>query len=158
MGDAEVLSEKEIRGDVRADVVKVGHHGSDSSSSPEFIDRTEARYAIVSVGAGNKYDHPSPVTMKNWSDAGAEVYRTDENGTIIVLSDGSDVMISAKASSEKPETASEWALNTSTKKIHYPYCRFVPQIKAENLAISDKTVAELKSEGFDACGTCKPHD
>jgi competence protein ComEC len=179
MGDAEALSETEIRGDVRADVVKVGHHGSDSSSSPEFIGRTQARYAIVSVGAGNIYDHPSPVTIKNWVDAGAKVYRTDENGTIIALSDGIDVMISAKASAESPETGkdalsgdspnrgeskseasatSEWTLNTNTKKIHYPECRVVSRISPENYATSDKTVAELLNEGFTECGICKPHD
>jgi hypothetical protein len=51
-----------------------------------------------------------------------------------------------------------WVLNMGTKKIHYPDCRFVPQIKEDNRAESDKTVAELEDEGFDACGICKPHD
>jgi competence protein ComEC len=46
------------------------------------------------VGEGNAYGHPSPDTIKNWRDAGTKIYRTDENGTIIAVSDGIDVMIS----------------------------------------------------------------
>jgi hypothetical protein len=116
--------------------------------------------------------------MENWRNAGAKIYRTDENGTIIAVSDGIDVMISAKAPSEKsggdaslgeapnrpeesePDKAatSEWVLNTNTKKIHYPECRAVPRISPGNHAVSDKTVAELLNEGFTVCGICKPHD
>jgi competence protein ComEC len=178
MGDAEALSEREIRGDIRADVVKAGHHGSDSSSNPEFIDRTGAKYVIVSVGAGNGYRHPSPVTIKNWRGAGAKVYRTDENGTIIASSAGIAVEISTEAASEKtdgglpsadtpnrPEesgpdanAASGWVLNTNTKKLHYPECRVVLQISPDNYEVSDKTVAALLDEGFTVCGICKPHD
>jgi beta-lactamase superfamily II metal-dependent hydrolase len=174
MGDAEILSENEISGDVRADVVKVGHHGSEYSSDPDFIRRTGAAYAIISVGAGNSYGHPSPLVTENWRKAGAKIYRTDENGTIIAVSDGTDVMISAEMRpeengesalsenspnrTEENKTDFEWVLNTNTKKIHYPECRAAAQISPGNYAVTDKTVRELLLGDFTVCGICKPHD
>jgi competence protein ComEC len=177
MGDAEILSENEIQGDIRADVVKVGHHGSNSSSGQDFVDRVKARYAVISVGKDNSYGHPSPVVIKRWGDSGAEVYRTDLNGTIIISSDETDIMVSYteaagdRSSEPSPgsvppapedpastETAAKWVLNTNTKKIHYPDCRSVPQISESNRSASVKTIAELEEEGFSACGICKPHD
>ncbi|MDR1320571.1 MAG: MBL fold metallo-hydrolase [Gracilibacteraceae bacterium] len=170
MGDAEILSENELSGDIRADVVKVGHHGSDYSSGQSFVDKVKAHYAVISVGEGNSYDHPSPDVVKRWEEAGATVYRTDLNGTVIISSGGADIEASyetgqvgsaGEASDPVPpaaETAAVWVLNTGTKKIHYPDCRFASQIKEGNRAKSGKTVAELEAEGFDACGICKPRD
>ncbi|MDR1203980.1 MAG: MBL fold metallo-hydrolase [Peptococcaceae bacterium] len=171
MGDAEMLSENELSGDIRADVIKVGHHGSDYSSGQSFVDRVKARYAVISVGEGNSHGHPAPDVIKRWEDAGSVIYRTDLNGTIVISSAGADITVSyEKGSADSTgeaalgpnppvaETAAVWVLNTGTKKIHYPDCRSVPQIKEGNRAESGKTVAELEAEGFDACGICKPHD
>jgi competence protein ComEC len=171
MGDAEILSENELSGDIRADVIKVGHHGSDYSSGQSFVDKVKARYAVISVGEGNSYGHPASGAIKRWKDAGAAVYRTDLNGTIVISSNGADITVSCEKDSADSvgeavaalvppaaETAAVWVLNTGTKKIHYPDCRSVPQIKESNRAESGKTVAELEVEGFDACGICKPHD
>ena len=91
MGDAEELSEKEISGDVRCDVIKVGHHGSNTSSSPDFVSRTKAKYAIISAGKGNNYGLPKDKILKRWKAAGAEILRTDKDGTIAFTSDGSTV-------------------------------------------------------------------
>lgn len=91
MGDAEVLSEKEIMTagfDVSADVVKVGHHGSGTSSSEAFVKATGAKYAIFSVGEGNSYNHPHHFIVERWEKSGAAVYRTDLSGDIEVVSDG----------------------------------------------------------------------
>lgn len=92
MGDAEEISEKEIKEDISADVIKVGHHGSNTSSSEKFIAQVKPKYAIISVGDGNKYNHPSKDVLKKLEDIGALVYRTDILGTIIISSDGNNII------------------------------------------------------------------
>ncbi len=96
MGDAEELSENGITCEVSADVIKVGHHGSDSSSSQEFVDKVNPQYAVISVGEDNSYDHPSDDVVQRWLNTGAEVYRTDECGTIIISSDGEEIIVEAE--------------------------------------------------------------
>lgn len=92
-GDAEADSEKQISQDIKADVLKVGHHGSDSSTSIDFLARVNPKYAVISVGEGNKYDHPSPSTLSKLEKAGIKIYRTDLSGTIIFRSDGKNLSI-----------------------------------------------------------------
>lgn len=97
-GDAESVSEKELLQtgyDLNADVLKVGHHGSQSSTSASFIKAVEPTYAIISVGKDNSYSHPSQKTLDRLSDYGVTVYRTDIFGTIVVTSDGDKISISA---------------------------------------------------------------
>ena len=93
MGDAEVLSEEEITSDVGADVIKVGHHGSDSSSSLAFLNKVKPKYAIISVGANNQYNHPYDSIISRYESIGAQVYRTDLDGTIVATSDGTNINI-----------------------------------------------------------------
>lgn len=91
MGDAETLSEDEITSDVDADVIKVGHHGSDSSSSVEFVKKVSPEYAIIMVGEGNSYNHPYQSIIDRYESVGAKVLRTDLDGNIVCDSDGVDV-------------------------------------------------------------------
>ena len=91
MGDAEVLSEDEITSDVKADVIKVGHHGSDSSSSVEFVKKVNPEYAIIMVGEGNSYNHPYQSIINRYLSMNTKVLRTDLDGNIICDSDGVDV-------------------------------------------------------------------
>ena len=91
MGDAEILSENEITSDVSADVIKVGHHGSDSSSSSEFVNKVRPEYAIIMVGEDNSYDHPCQSIINRYESVAAKVLRTDLNGNIICNSDGENV-------------------------------------------------------------------
>ena len=100
MGDAETVSENEITTDVNVDVMKVGHHGSSSSTGQAFLDKVTPKYAIISVGADNSYGHPTKEILDRLEDIKANVYRTDENGTIVITSDGSD--ISVKVTKEMP--------------------------------------------------------
>lgn len=93
MGDAETKSEKEIVTDVSADVIKIGHHGSDTSSGQSFVDKVNAKYAIISVGNNNKYNHPYRTIIERWTNIGATIYRTDLNGNIVVTSDGNSLDI-----------------------------------------------------------------
>ncbi len=88
MGDAETKSENDIISDVSADVIKVGHHGSDTSSGQSFVNKVNPKYAIIMVGNNNQYNHPYQIIIDRWINSGAKVYRTDINGNIIVISDG----------------------------------------------------------------------
>lgn len=92
MGDAEALVEKSLT-DVKADVIKIGHHGSDTSSSDDFISKVGAKYGIIMVGENNQYDHPSIDVIKKWERAGTTIYRTDLNGNIVVSSDGTNLEV-----------------------------------------------------------------
>ncbi|RBP58208.1 beta-lactamase superfamily II metal-dependent hydrolase [Alkalibaculum bacchi] len=94
MGDAEKIVENEIIEmgyPIQADLIKLGHHGSMYSSSDEFLDKVNPKYAIISVGEGNSYGHPDPEIMTKLEERGIKSYRTDEMGTIVVESDGSEV-------------------------------------------------------------------
>ena len=88
MGDAEKEVETAIeKKDISADVLKVGHHGSNKT----FLEKVNPSYAIISVGTGNSYGHPSNTTIQNLENQNIQIYRTDENGTIIMTSDGTDI-------------------------------------------------------------------
>ena len=164
MGDAETKSEKEITADVSADFVKVGHHGSTTSSGSAFVKATGAKYAIIQVGEGNDYNHPKEKIVNRWKDAGATILRTDLDGTIVISTDGTNYHIQTKAGNISNSTdnnvsnKSKWILNTSSKKIHCEDCSSVSKIEQDNYAESTATVAELVSQGYSACGACKPTD
>lgn len=84
-GDAETKAEKlllEENLDIDCDVLKVSHHGSNTSSSKNFLKSTTPDYAVISVGEGNMYGHPSNQTLQSLKSIGATVYRTDQNGDI----------------------------------------------------------------------------
>ena len=90
-GDAGVAAEQRfIREgiELRASVLKVGHHGSAYSSSADFIAAVRPRVAIVSVGRHNLFGHPAPSTLETLQNSGAAIYRTDENAAVTVTTDG----------------------------------------------------------------------
>ena len=94
-GDAEDISEAEMlknRLDLKANVLKVGHHGSKNSTTSEFLKAVSPQYAIISVGADNEYGHPTPTILNRLTKAGVKVYRTDQSGTIIATTDGESVV------------------------------------------------------------------
>lgn len=93
-GDAEYDGEHAVldRGaDLSATVLKVGHHGSDTSTCYPFLRTVMPQYAVISVGAGNSYGHPADDTLSKLRDAGVEVFRTDLQGDIFCSSDGKTV-------------------------------------------------------------------
>ncbi len=96
MGDAEKLSENEIKENVTADVIKIGHHGSNTSSSIDFIKKVNAKYGIISVGLNNKYNLPKEETITNWENSGTKIYLTSINGTITAISDGTNIKIESE--------------------------------------------------------------
>jgi len=92
-GDAETVSENEITGDIRSDVLKVAHHGSDTSTSGSFLQRVDPSYAVIFVGANNSYGHPSQDVLARLLAAGVSVFRTDEAGTVVMTTDGVTIEI-----------------------------------------------------------------
>ena len=95
-GDAESNEEAEILNsgaDLKSTVLKVGHHGSRTSTSYPFLREVMPQYAVISVEKGNSYGHPNEETLSKLSDAGVEVYRTDESGDIVMTSDGNNIRI-----------------------------------------------------------------
>jgi beta-lactamase superfamily II metal-dependent hydrolase len=97
-GDATANSEANMLGDpslnLDADVLKVGHHGSSTSTTDVFLDAVRPNDAIISVGAGNTYGHPTQATLDRLAAHGATVYRTDLNGTVVLTSDCNTYSIS----------------------------------------------------------------
>ncbi len=91
-GDAEVASELEmldryrLTGELDCDILKVGHHGSDTSSSDDFIKAVTPVHAVISVGEGNKYGHPIQEILIRLQNRGATVHRTDREGSIVFTS------------------------------------------------------------------------
>lgn len=93
-GDAEKISEEEMLSNglnLKADVLKVGHHASSSSTSQNFLAAVSPKFSVVSVGIDNKYNHPNANTMDRLKKMGIPVYRTDECGTIVATSNGTDI-------------------------------------------------------------------
>lgn len=101
-GDAETLSEQEMLNnnlDISADVLKVGHHGSNSSTSQNFLNEVKPKYAVISVAKYNDYNHPKKTVMNRLKNNNIKVYRTDESGTIVLTSDGKTIAFDKKVGS-----------------------------------------------------------
>ena len=98
-GDMEKESERSTlqkKYDVSADVLKVAHHGSDSSTIEAFLEAVSPKYAIISVGKDNKYKHPSEEVVEALNQKGITVYRTDLDGDIVIVSDGKELAITTQ--------------------------------------------------------------
>lgn len=92
MGDAEEENEETISWP-KTDVLKVGHHGSSTSSSESFLEQVQPKYAIIMAGKDNSYGLPKQETIDKLNNIGCEIYRTDEDGTIQMTSDGNTIEI-----------------------------------------------------------------
>ncbi|ODA40994.1 ComEC/Rec2 family competence protein [Desulfosporosinus sp. BG] len=93
-GDAEDVSEAEMLNsgqDLTATVLKVGHHGSTSSTTNAFLKAVAPKYAVISVGVNNDYGHPAQKTLNKLASAGAQVYRTDQDGTVVATTNGDTI-------------------------------------------------------------------
>jgi competence protein ComEC len=91
MGDAETEIENALISNninLKCDVLKIGHHGSSSSSSKTFLDKAQPKYSIISCGKYNKYGHPNKETLSKLKDINTNLLRTDIDNNIILISDG----------------------------------------------------------------------
>lgn len=187
-GDAEREAEQAILNrdeDISANVLKVGHHGSDTSTSYVWLREIMPEYAIISVGKGNSYNHPTDEVLSRLRDADVQTYRTDLNGDIFLTSDGKTISITSDKTASKDEifkagevvtekvtqattqpvvtekadnnaAGQNYVLNTNTKKFHYPSCSSVKQMKAKNRKDYTGTRDELIDMGYSPCGKCHP--
>lgn len=172
-GDAEQETEEKILEsgqNIESTVLKVGHHGSSTSTSQAFLDAVSPTYAVISCGKDNSYGHPHSETLAKLASAGVEVLRTDELGDIYCTSDGSEVTFSygeyhkdADTSAaeieepQQPDTISEtYILNTNSRKFHRPDCFSASQISDANREEYTGTREELIEQGYTPCGYCKP--
>ncbi len=178
MGDAEEEEESDILksgADVEADVLKVGHHGSRSSSSKKFLEAVSPDYAVISCGEDNSYGHPHAETLNNLRAMGAKVFRSDEQGTIVAVSDGSKITWNSAPSDtwkageptggsvgstgnqfptgEAPASGN-YIGNKNNGKLHRSTCSSLPLEK--NQAVFN-TREEAVAAGYDdPCKRCNP--
>lgn len=171
VGDAEAEAEQAMLKsgqNLSADVYKVSHHGSKTGTSEEFLEAVNPEYAVISCGEDNSYGHPHGEVLNLLRKKGIKVFRTDEQGTIVAVSDGKKITWnmspdeSWKAGEPKgtgksaPEPAKNitYILNTNTKKIHLPSCDSTKKIASENKRRTKKVLRELESEGYVPCKNC----
>ena len=174
-GDAEDVVESELISsgqNIKADVLKVGHHGSGYSSTSAFLKKVNPKYAIISVGK-NSYGHPNVDAMTRIATAGAEVYRTDEVGTIIVTTDGNTYSLNKNTSTiqsnappveddtsdniqddseiiEKSNISSVSVYVTKTGSKYHSYgCSYLK-------SCIETTLSSAKSNGYEPCSRCNP--
>lgn len=117
-GDAEELSEKEILNsgaDISADVLKVGHHGSSSSTSAAFLKAVNPQYAVISCGKDNDYGHPHKETIEKLK--GINTYITKDNGNIIISSDSKNISVYCdNGSTQKADSVNATNVKTANKQ------------------------------------------
>lgn len=91
-GDATSKVEKKLlKKDIESDVLKIGHHGSEYSTTNDFLDKVNPKYAIIEVGKNNTYKHPKQITLDKLNAKNIKIYRTDLDGTIKLTSDGNNI-------------------------------------------------------------------
>lgn len=103
-GDAEKQAELDILqsgAEVNSDVLKMGHHGSSTSSCGEFYEEVSPEICVIQCGEGNSYGHPHKETMETAEASGAKVYRNDTDGTVIVYSDGDEIFVKTEKGGTK---------------------------------------------------------
>ena len=164
-GDAETEAEKDILDagyDVFATVLKVGHHGSNTSSSYQWLRAVAADYAVISCGVDNDYGHPHKEPLSRLRDAEATIYRTDLQGHIVCTSDGKTVSFTTQKGaavtnsteydgSGQNAQGTHYIGNKNTKKFHLPTCTGLP---AEHNQVTFDSYDQAEEAGYTPCGTC----
>lgn len=174
-GDAETLSEQEIRKsriDISATVLKLGHHGSDTSTNTEFLQAVSPLCGVISCGANNKYGHPHADTLQKLEKQNVPAFRTDALGTIVLSSNGKRVKLTS-AKNNKPQvfhTQADTALtpsvsssastltyvgNKNSKIFHLTSCPSVKKMQAKNKVVFESPQFAL-SQGYTPCKSCNP--
>lgn len=160
-GDMETAAENDMldywgsKVDWNVDVLKVGHHGSDTSTGYRFLNAVMPTYGVISVGEGNTYGHPHDEPMSRLNQAGVVLLRTDELGTILATSDGNAVSFTWENQSGAPGNAETVATtfigNKNSMKFHAEDCGSLP--KEENRVYFD-SYDEAIAAGYSPCSSC----
>lgn len=165
MGDAELESETKILDsgkNVDVDLIKIGHHGSESSTGYRLLYEASPQYAVISCGQNNSYGHPDEAVMSRLRDAGVKVCRTDMQGHIVCRSDGHTLTVSTERNAQadtnpKPSggetAASSYIGNINSKIFHLSTCASLP---LEKNRFYFGTRQEAVSAGYTPCSKCKP--
>ena len=139
----------------QADVLKVGHHGSNTSTGYRFLNAVNPEYGVISVGKGNDYGHPHAEPMSRLRQAGVTILRTDELGAIQAVSDGKEVTFTWANQSAVPENAEAaeqvFIGNKNSKKFHAPDCKNLP---AEKNSVEFSSYQQAIDAGYTPCGSC----
>ena len=162
-GDAQTESEKQITADLKADVLKVGHHGSTTSTSDAFLKKVSPKYAVILVGEGNDYGHPHKEILDRIQKNNVKVYRTDLDGTVVATSDGKDITFTQSkeqidensSTTDASKPTFKYVLNTSSKKIHTLDCSAVSKISSDNYG-STNDISKAIKDGYEPCKMCNP--
>lgn len=153
---------------IEADVYKAGHHGSSTSSCKEFLEAVSPQYAVISCGEGNSYGHPHAEPLNNFRAMGIQVFRTDEQGSIVVSSDGKELKWNCSPSEswqageagqggkEADQSEVTYICNTNTGKFHIPTCSSVGEMSEKNKMTVTWTREEVIAQGYVPCKRCKP--
>ena len=175
-GDAERAEEQDLLNagvNLQSTVLKVGHHGSDTSTSYPFLRAVAPQYAVISVGAGNSYGHPTEAVLSRLRDAGVTTFRTDMQGEITAVSDGQTINFStaknavaiasanagggnADGAAGAGTTAGSYVLNTNSHKFHLPSCSSVETISPKNRKDVNESREQIIREGYAPCKRCNP--
>lgn len=184
-GDAENIVEDEMIENgcnLKSDVLKVGHHGSDSSTTDNFLKKVNPDFAVISCGKDNKYNHPHKETVDKLNSFGVTVYRTDEEGTIVAQSDGKSItfgensdtnrtVIKTETGTKSPTTSQNsettqteketenkeivYVGNKNSKKFHKENCESVFAMNEKNKEyLHGRKDALVK--GYSPCNNCNP--
>ncbi len=92
MGDAEKEIENKLKSNLKSDVIKVGHHGSDTSTGEKFLKKVSPEVAVISVGEENDYGHPHDKVVERLKKHNIKIFRTDYDGTVVIGSDGEKIV------------------------------------------------------------------
>lgn len=160
--------------DLTADVLKVGHHGSYSSTGYQFLKAVNPQYAVISCGANNDYGHPHKEALSRLNDVGSTIFRTDLLGTIIATSEGdqltfnktgiipsqpyqpTDNSLSASfpaQTNQENSTTETYIGNKKSNVYHLPSC---PSLPKESNRIYYHCLDEVRAKNLTPCSVCKP--
>lgn len=163
-GDAEETSEREIVKlglDLNSNVLKVPHHGSRTSSTLEFVEAVNPDIAVFSLGLNNRYGHPHDEILQRYQNT--DIYRTDLNGTIVILSDGDLISVKTEKEANSPPEISNlekedsekdflYIGNKNSKIFHINTCSSLP---SEANRIKFKSRDEAINAGHRPCKRCQ---
>jgi competence protein ComEC len=161
MGDAEETSETEIlkgTNALKSDVLKVGHHGSSSSSTEAFLEAVAPDMCVISVAKENDYGHPHREVIERLEKLKIKTYQTSTSGTIVMKTDGETIIVTETAlvdvnnASVKNQPA-EYIGNKNSKVFHLPACKSLP---AEHNRVILNSRGEAINGGYKPCKNCKP--
>lgn len=161
-GDAERESEQDMLDagcDLNATVLKVGHHGSDTSTTYPFLRAVAPSYAVISVGADNSYGHPAESTLSRLRDAEVTVYRTDLQGNIVAVSNGKQISFTTQKGKDvqtnptESKTEITYIGNINSHVFHRDTCDALP---AEKNQVWFESREAAIAAGYKACTRCKP--